>query len=391
MSGDEGDERLARAALTRVAEPRDAELGRRVRAEGAAAVLAAIAAGTLPSARLEHYRTRLGSVDPAEDLAAAARLGARLVCPGDLEWPTQLDDLGDEAPYALWVRGAADLRWWALRSVAVVGARACTHYGEYVAGGIASSLAERGWTVVSGAAYGIDAAAHRGALAGDGPTVAVLACGVDTVYPLGNATLLARVADEGLVVSELAPGTRVTKSRFLDRNRLIAALTRGVVVVEAAARSGALNTARHARDLARTVMAVPGPVTSALSQGCHELVRVANASLVTDAGDVLDLVGALGEDAAPLRRGEERPLDALGGDVLRVFEALPARRAAGVDRLVQLAGLPATTLLACLGELAELGLAECRSGGWRLTEPARAIASPSGSPHGGEEGRGAGA
>ena len=382
MTGGEGtgdDERLARAALTRVAEPADAELGRRVRTESAAAVLAAIAAGTLDSPRLEHYRTRIGSVDPQEDLATAARLGARLVCPGDLEWPTQLDDLGDAAPYALWVRGAADLRWWVLRSVAVVGARACTSYGEYVAGGISSGLAERGWTVVSGAAFGIDAAAHRGALAGDGPTVAVLACGVDVAYPLGNATLLARIAEEGLIVSELAPGTRVTKSRFLDRNRLIAALTRGVVVVEAAARSGALNTARHGRDLARTVMAVPGPVTSALSTGCHELVRVANASLVTDAADVVDLVGALGTDVAPLRRGEERPLDLLQGDVLRVFEALPARRGAAVDRLVQLAGLPAAALLGALGELAELGLARCDHGSWRLTDTGRGAATPSGS------------
>ena len=181
------------------------------------------------------------------------------------------------------------------RAVAVVGARACTVYGEHVAGDLAAGLGDRGWTVVSGGAYGIDAAAHRGSLAVDAPTVAVLACGVDVAYPAAHDGLLRSVRAMGVVVSELPPGARPTRRRFLDRNRVIAALGRGTVVVEAALRSGALNTAGHADELSRTVMAVPGPVTSAASAGCHELLRARGAALVTDAADVLDLVGRPGD------------------------------------------------------------------------------------------------
>ncbi|KIF67740.1 hypothetical protein HY68_02335, partial [Streptomyces sp. AcH 505] len=188
-------------------------------------------------------------------------LGGRFVCPGDQEWPSQLDDLGAAAPIGLWVRGGPDLRLWALRSVAVVGARACTPYGAHMAAGLGAGLAERGWVVVSGGAFGVDAAAHRGALAAGGATVAVLACGVDVVYPRGHAELIARIAEQGLVIGELPPGDHPTRSRFILRNRVIAALTRGTVVVEAQYRSGSLVTARSAQRLGRHTIGVPTPLS----------------------------------------------------------------------------------------------------------------------------------
>ena len=376
-TGRAGEERIARAALSRIGEPGDVELGALVAGHGAVRVLCGIRDGTLDSRRTPHYRARSGDVDGAAELRRAHRQGIRLVCPGEPEWPPQLDDLG-VAPLGLWLRGEGDLRQEVERSVALVGARACTSYGERVAAELAATLAElaatlaeRGWTVVSGAAYGIDAAAHRGALAGEGVTVAVLACGVDLAYPRGNEALLRRIGAEGLIVSELPPGCSVTKGRFLTRNRVIAALTRGTVVVEAAARSGALNTAGHAEELGRQVMAVPGPVTSSASVGCHELVRTRGASLVTDAADVLDLVGVLGADESPARRGEQRRTDGLDPEALRVLDALPVRRAAPVGKLVLVAGLDVTTVLRCLGELSAAGLAEASGGGWRLVPAAQ--------------------
>lgn len=203
---------------------------------------------------------RAGRADPGRDLAVARSAGARFVVPGTAEWPGQLDDLGDARPLGLWVRGGPSLRMWALRSVAVVGARACTEYGAHMAATLAAGLAERGWVVVSGGAYGIDGAAHRGAPGAGGATAAVLACGVDRPYPPGHTALITRIAEQGLVVGELPPGDHPTPSRFILRNRVIAALTRGTVVVEAAHRSGSLVTARAARRLGRHVMGVPTPL-----------------------------------------------------------------------------------------------------------------------------------
>jgi DNA processing protein len=291
------------------------------------------------------------------------------VVPGDDEWPVCLDDLGHRAPLALWVVGEAHLADVAAKSVAVVGARACTTYGEHVAADLAAGLGDRGWTVVSGGAYGIDAAAHRGSLAVDAPTVAVLACGVDVAYPAAHDGLLRSVRARGAVVSELPPGARPTRRRFLDRNRVIAALGRGTVVVEAAVRSGALNTAGHADELSRTVMAVPGPVTSPASAGCHELLRTRGAALVTDAADVLDLVGDLVVDASEARRGDARPHDGLDPVTLRVLEALPLRRRAGADSVGRVAGLDAPTVLRALGLLAAAGLADAQDGRWRRRAP----------------------
>jgi DNA processing protein len=360
-----GAEARARAALTRLVEPDDPGLGVLVESVGAEQVLARIQAGTLDSPRLASYRARLPDLDVAADLARAAQFGARLVTPGATEWPCAVDDWGPRGPMALWVSGTGDLADCARRAVAVVGARACTDYGEHVSAELAAGLGDRGWTVISGAAFGIDAAAHRGALSVAGGTVAVLACGVDVVYPSAHHRLLADIRAGGVVVSELPPGARPTKTRFLGRNRIIAALGRGTVVVEAAHRSGAFNTAGHAAELSRALMAVPGPVTSTMSAGCHTLIQTMNADLVTDAADVIDLVGTLGRDAAPERRGETRPHDGLDDACLRVLDALPVRQFAGPASVARVAGLDVPTVLRGLAVLAVRGLAEGRQGGWR--------------------------
>ena len=294
-----GTERIARATLTWLGDPESETLGMLTRERGAAAVLALIRSGQVAAwlqpgtARhaIARWQARLaGAPSPAQ---IAGMLGGplRLTCPGDPEWPPQLDGLGNRQPHALWLRGTADLRFTCLRSVAIVGSRASTAYGSYIAASIASALAENGWAVVSGGAYGIDAAAHRGALAADGPTIAVLAGGVDVPYPAGHAGLFDAVAAQGLLVSEWPPGQVVSRLRLLGRNRIIAALATGTLVVEASSRSGARDTARHARDLGRPLMAVPGPVTSELSAGCHQIIQDLHAALVTGPADVIDALG----------------------------------------------------------------------------------------------------
>src|SRR5690606_34819766 len=242
---------LARVLLTRVFEPGDATGGQWVRERGAPAVARRLRSGGPPLPGVSGRRwagllARAERARPRQDLAVARDAGVRFVRPGAAEWPRQLDDLGDARPLGLWVRGPAGLRMWALRSVAVVGARACTEYGAHMAATLSAGLAESGWIVVSGGAYGVDGAAHRGALASGGATVAVLACGVDRPYPRGHTQLIGRIAEQGLVIGELPPGEHPTQSRFVLRNRVIAALTRGTVVVEAAHRSGSLVTARAA-------------------------------------------------------------------------------------------------------------------------------------------------
>ncbi|WP_221902599.1 MULTISPECIES: DNA-processing protein DprA [Streptomyces] len=363
--GDE--ERLARVALTRLTEPGDEVVGRWLREWGAPALVRGLLGDGPPpkgarSERLAGCRARAAALDPAGDLAAVARLGGRFVCPGEPEWPTQLDDLGDARPLGLWVRGPADLRLWALRSVAVVGARACSDYGSHMAAVLGAGLAERGWVVVSGAAYGVDGAAHRGALAAGGATAAVLACGVDVPYPRGHAQLLGRIAEQGLVLAELPPGGHPTRGRFVLRNRVIAALTRGTVVVEAEYRSGSLVTARRARALGRHTMGIPGPVTSGLSAGVHELLRE-GATLVTDADEVAELVGAIGE-LAPERRGPAVPRDLLAPQTAAVLEAVPG---SGGDtaRIALNAGLSRDTTLGRLYELHGLGFVARRGDHWR--------------------------
>ncbi|MCG6497616.1 DNA-processing protein DprA [Kitasatospora sp. A2-31] len=366
-------ERRARAVLTRLTEPGDAGVGRWLAERPAADVVRTIRDGTVPdhpgldASRLAAYRARLVGVDPAADLERVRTAGGRFIIPGDTEWPSQLDDLGDGRPIGLWVAGTGSLRLLALRSVAVVGARACTPYGAHVAGELSAQLAERGWVVASGAAYGIDACAHRGALAVGGMTIGVLACGVDVAYPRGNTELIRRIAGQGLLVSELPPGEHPTRFRFVLRNRVIAALTRGTVVVEAALRSGALSTARRARDLNRHTMGVAGPVTSDLSAGVHALIRSGGAGLVTDAAEVVELIGAIGDDLAPQRSGPVLPRDLLEPAVARVLEAVPATaEGAPVERLARQSGLPPDEVLHRLYELGSLGFVERHGAHWRL-------------------------
>ncbi|MDQ1008036.1 DNA processing protein [Streptomyces sp. V4I23] len=369
-------ERVARSALTQILEPGDEKGGRWLREFGAQGLLALLMSdacekGALPGAterRVAGLRARAAGVVPGQRLAAIRRLGGRFVMPGDTEWPTQLDDLGDARPLGLWVRGRPDLRTWALRSVAVVGARACTPYGAHMSAVLATGLAERGWVVVSGAAFGVDGAAHRGALAAGGATVAVLACGVDVVYPPGHTELIKRIVQQGLVVGELPPGDHPTPSRFVLRNRVIAALTRGTVVVEAEYRSGSLVTARRAQQLGRFTIGVPGTVTSGLSAGVHELLR-GGAMLVTDAAEVVELVGDMG-DLAPERTGPVLPRDLLDPRSRRVLEALPARRAVSCGEAARCAGTTDDEALGRLYELHSLGFVERCTEGWRLTSRA---------------------
>ncbi|MFF5474288.1 DNA-processing protein DprA [Streptomyces achromogenes] len=370
---DPGDELLDRVLLARVIEPGDEVAGRWVRESGAGEVVRRLRCGGeappgVTAARWAGLVARAGRAEPERDLALARAVGARFVCPGDGEWPRQLDDLGDGRPLGLWVRGRASLRMWALRSVAMVGARACTEYGTHTAATLAAGLAERGWVVVSGGAYGIDGAAHRGALAARGATVAVLACGVDQPYPRGHAALIGRIAHQGLVVGELPPGDHPTPSRFILRNRVIAALTRGTVVVEAARRSGSLATARAAQRLGRFTMGVPGPVTSALSAGVHDLLR-GEATLVTDAAEIIELVGAMGE-LAPVRRGPVLPRDLLEPHTRGVLAALPAGRAVPVEEIALGARTTREDAIARLYELRALGYVERHGDGWKLTRQA---------------------
>ena len=407
MNGSLTDEAYARAALTYLAEPADRWLGRLLRIHGPATTLDAIKSGhplgtagpagnaagpetalSLPPGRareavkaaMERWRARLSELPAPEEVLAFRESGIRLIAPGDPEWPGQLADLGDDQPYALWLRGNADLRFSCLRSVAIVGSRAATAYGSYVAAEFAASLAARGLAVVSGGAFGVDAAAHRGALAADGVTIAVLACGVDVPYPAAHAELFDAVAAQGVLVSEWPPGRHVSRLRFLVRNRVIAALAAGTLVVEASQRSGAVNTARHARDLRRRLMAVPGPVTSDLSAGCHQVIREWQGTLVTSAAEVVEHLAPVGEPPAAgpgtvtglaSRRQAPAafPRDLLDPESAGVLDAMPRRGGIGTVRVAQRAGLAPATTAAHLGKLATGGFVERCDDGWRLRRP----------------------
>ncbi|MBO0823623.1 MAG: DNA-processing protein DprA [Actinobacteria bacterium] len=376
-------ERRARLALSFLAKPGDPVLGRALRTRSAAEVLALVtgadadgklllaseAEDAALSRAILRWRDRLGEIPGTSRLAAWQQRGLRLIMPGDEEWPTQLDDLGDARPLVLWLRGTADLRLTCINSVAIVGSRAATGYGEHVAIELAAVLAERRVGVVSGGAFGIDAKAHRGALAGGGDTVAVVAGGLAYGYPQGNHGLFDAVAGQGVLISECPPETRPTRPGFLVRNRIIAALSRGTVVVEAALRSGALNSARHARELCRPVMAVPGPVTSEYSAGCHELIRDYGAMLVTCAADVLAHVALPGDGVGVLpagpRSGPARARDVLDAVMAAVLEEVPIRGGRGTASIAVRAGVDLDTAFRCLGDLASQGFVERCDSGWR--------------------------
>jgi DNA processing protein len=385
--------RRARAWLSRAVEPGTVDLWRYVEDVGPVDAVRQMRAGTAPSRIRSLVGARAGEDATLADLRRAEACGARVVVPEDDEWPAfPLHALtvavaeepfahSDQSnrtlalvpPVALWVRGAARLDELAERSVAVVGARASSAYGEHVAGELGHQLGERGWTVVSGGAFGIDGAAHRGALAAGAPTIAVLSCGVDRPYPAGNGALFHRITDDGLLVSEWPPGCAPLRHRFLVRNRLIAALTKGTVVVEAAARSGAQATAHRARKLGRPVMVVPGPVTSALSVGCHELLRdgQVGAVLVTSAAQVIEAVGRIGDDLAPPVERPGSPRDGLSDVASRVLDACPVRLGVSPERLARSAGCDVLDVLRVLPSLELAELVEWTGTGWRLGPAAK--------------------
>ena len=363
-------DRATRLALSSVIEGGEPAVAEVTAVSGASAAWQQVCDGRFGEGLAE----RAAALDLDRVLARAARSRARFVVPGDEEWPERLGDLRycDEVqrrggvPFGLWLRGPGHLSQLAERSVAIVGSRTATPYGTTVATDLGAELAEAGFTVVSGGAYGIDTAAHQGALAAAGPTIAVVANGVDVAYPQGNRKLFDWVGEHGLIVSELAPGTHPSRVRFLARNRLIAALSRGVVVVEAAVRSGALNTASWASGLGRTVMGVPGPVTSAPSAGVHQLIRARDALLVTSGEEVLEAVAPMGSFTLVEPREDERPRDRLEARERQVLDAVPLVRAADSASIARSAGVAHGRTKDALLALHRAGLVEHSLGRWRV-------------------------
>ncbi|WP_226533274.1 DNA-processing protein DprA [Microbacterium paraoxydans] len=369
--GDDVADCVARAAWTVIAEPGDAVAGALIGALGAVDSLSVVAGGRSRSPFTDdtgeigfralrdaqaRWRPRLRREAVRAAFLAALAVDARLVIPGDPQWPEPLDDLGPHAPNALWVRGRAELLTADPR-VSMVGARASSAYGEQVAAELAGDLAATGAVIVSGGAYGIDGAAHRAALGVGGETIAFLAGGVDRAYPSGHQRLLQQIAEHGAVVSEPPCGTAPTKWRFLARNRLIAALGQATVVVEAGRRSGSLNTAGHAAALGRPLGAVPGPVTSSSSAGCHRLLREYDAQCVTSAQEVRELWGQL--DGAQSARTVEHP------DGTRVLDALTTRSVLSVEEISRRAGLSPERVRSLLGLLHLEGDVDADGAGWR--------------------------
>ncbi|MEV8040057.1 DNA-processing protein DprA [Arthrobacter sp. NPDC080082] len=390
------NERTARAALSRLMEPQDAAGLALVQAAGAEDALR-IATGQLkpgPSLEqeitglladagagggwlglgmaLKRWAPRVPDLAPARDLATMQRLGGRLLIPSDQLWPAQLADLGLQEPLCLWWRGVEQELPPPTKAVALVGSRDSTSYGSSVTADLAYALAQRGFTIVSGGAYGIDAHAHRAALAGATglPTIAVMAGGVDRFYPSGNEDLLRTVANQGAVLAEVPPGSAPTRYRFLQRNRIIAALAGATVVVEARWRSGALNTAHHAETLGRAVGAVPGSVHSANSAGCHRLLREGGAVCVTDAAEIAELVSPSGDSLPNPAAGRSEAHDGLTLEDLILLDALPLRVTSTVEKLAVVAGLSPESVRAGLGRLGLVGLAESRHGGWKRSAAA---------------------
>jgi len=367
---DESVLRRARIALAAVCEPGEATLVRAIETHGPSATVAALLAGTGPARGIPRSAAlgkRLADLDLDALIARGEDLGLRVLVAGDVTWPVRLNDLGDRRPIALWCWGEVNPRLHTLRSISMVGARACTRYGEFVARDWSAQLATAGVAIVSGGAYGIDAAAHRGALAVDGVTVCVLAGGIDVPYPRGHEGLFAEIVEQGLVVSEAPLGETVRRRRFLTRNRLIAALGSATCVVEAAERSGSARTASEAALMYRPVLAVPGPVTSETSRGTHQLIADGVAAL---AGDLEDLRAAIDPITVVPQTRDVR--DPVSRALREVLDVLPAGRDCGDenDRCAGLAeddvavrcGLPVHQVRAHLRQALERGLIARRPG-----------------------------
>jgi DNA processing protein len=361
-------DRRARIMLSCAMDGGDLAVADLVQNQGAEGAWAKIIEGALGEPAAE--RASRVAMEVVERVAKAAEM--RFIVPGDDEWPDGLDDLRHAesiqrrggVPLGLWLRGPGQLAHLMQRSVAIVGSRAATAYGNGIATDLGADLVEQGVTVVSGGAFGIDVAAHRGALAAGGPTVCVLANGVDMAYPPAHVAIFESLAKDQLLVSELPPGAHPTRVRFLARNRLIAAMSRGTVVVEAALRSGARNTASWALGCGRPLMAVPGSVYSRASSAPHLMIRNGQAVLVTSAAEVLELISDMGEAMLPLSHGQSRATDALTETQLAVFEAIPARRRVSVGDIALAAGVSVPTCLSALTALEAAGLVEGDERGW---------------------------
>lgn len=405
-----GDTRAAVAALLRIGEPGDGlltglvdevgpiavlELIRAVAAgtssaaeaaESLSSIVAAVAGGGQLGEAFDRWAVRGADAHGHRDLEAVHRLGGRLAIPSDDEWPTALSDLGPAAPLGLWIRGEAKLNAALQRAVAIVGARAASNYGTKCASDLAWDLAARGLTIVSGGAFGIDAAAHRAAIAREGTTIAFMAGGVDRFYPAANTELFHQVLERGAIVSETAPGMTPMRHRFLLRNRLIAASSQVTVIVEAGWRSGALNTARHALELSREVAAFPGSVYSASSTGTHRLIREHEAELVTSCEDVIELTNRAEPTLFDDRpRSSEDPrlpsssrkripadlVDDLAEREKICVNVLSATKALDVGTVAARAGLTVPNTLSALAVLELAGLSARRDSGWvKLRRPA---------------------
>ena len=368
-------EASARVVWSCLVEPGDGVAGRLIAARGGVGALEALdaddrdgaaAAGIPPrewAKALQRWRPRADAALVRSALIAAAAAGVGLLVPSDAPWPRRLEDLGDHAPPCLWVRGDPASIGHAEVSLAIVGARAATGYGEHVAAELGAELAAHGVAIVSGAAYGIDGAVHRAALAAGGTTIGVLAGGAERPYPAGNSELIRRIAESGAVVSEAPCGAAPTRWRFLQRNRLIAALGDATVVVEAGWRSGSLNTAGHAADLGRPLGAVPGPVTSPASAGCHRMMRDYGAQCITSAADALELAGAAASAVSAVDGSRT-------DDRTRVLDAMSYRARRTVTDIARRSGMSATDVQGLLGLLALEGAVVGTDTGWRRCAPA---------------------
>jgi len=378
----DGDAARRREAFAEVAwcfltEPGDRIAGELIRRFGASEALARVLERPPSSALASdevsvadfaeaqaRWEPRLDSAALFRSLSTAVSVGARVVRTEDDEWPDGLTDLGDHGPRVMWVRGDIGALPRRESAIAIVGARASTGYGEHVAMDFAAGLTSRGYTIVSGGAYGIDGMAHRATLACGGTTVAVLAGGIDQLYPAGHDELLRRIISAGAVISEVSPGGAPTRWRFLQRNRLIAAMAGATVVIEAGYRSGSLNTATHARDLDRPIGVVPGPITSGASAGCHRLLRTnPAATLVTTVADVAEMLGHGSSDD----RFDSRDSDT----VVRILDSLSSTKPRTVEAIAAKSGMDVVSVGSGLGALLAEGRVVRHDDGWTLAHTGR--------------------
>ena len=390
-----GDQQLrhARAGLTQVIEPADSLGVHAVEAWGPLR-LVEIISGSTPTQQdwialaaldpgdgqftdmlrkklgeaIERWRRRRTYFDPQAALRYINKLGGRFLIPEDACWPTALADLQDAAPIGLWALG--DTRTPPIdRAVAIVGSREASPYGDSATTLLVEQARRMGLTVVSGGAYGIDARAHQAALDSPGegiPTVAVLAGGLDRLYPAGNTALLRKIAGDGLLITEMPPGMRPNRYRFLHRNRLIATLAATTIVVEARYRSGALSTANHAHDLGRTVAAVPGPINVPTSAGCHRLIKETPTLLIDDPADLAAFYGASAVPSAASQAAEnQRNYDVLEVEEMLVYEALPIKGRATTGQLSARTGLSVPQIMGILVRLERYRFADQEAQGWR--------------------------